>query len=464
MNVISKSPIDDRQETQIDDGLKRLRIDRSRAAGRHARGKLLGTLLGLGLLIFLISSWLFYRQLSAATAVETVRVQARSTSSSGDFAGATILNATGYIVAAHKIELASKVSGRVAWIGVDKGDRVRQGQPLVKLEDEEFRARVIEAQGQLNSLKARLAALENGSRPEETARSQADLEQVRADLDNARVSLDRTRTLVDQGIVARQSLDDAQAKYNAQTARYSSFEKSYLLVRTGPRLEEIQAMRAQVTQAEGSLAFARSELENTVTRAPISGVILERNVERGEFVTTGFASDRGAKGYVVSLADLDDIQVELDINQNDFAKLGTNQPASVTTDAYPDRKYRGLIAEVSPEANRQKATVQVKVKVLNPDQYLRPEMNASVGFHPLDKGVESRETEPQLTIPASAVRDGAVFVIVDGKAIRRHVQVSGTSPQGVLISNGLIGGEDLILNPAADLKDGQNVRPKEVQP
>ena len=112
----------------------------------------------------------------------------------------------------------------------------------------------------------------------------------------------------------------------------------------------------------------------------MAGTILERNVEHGEFVTTGFVGERGAKGYVVSLADLQDLQVELDISQNDFAKLGPQQRASVTTDAYPDRTYAGSIVEVAPEANRQKATVQVKVQILRPDAYLRPEMNASVAF------------------------------------------------------------------------------------
>ena len=104
-------------------------------------------------------------------------------------------------------------------------------------------------------------------------------------------------------------------------------------------------------------------------------------MEKGEFVTTGFVGDRGAKGYVVSMADLNDLQVELDINQNDFARArSAGRSAIVTTDAYPDRKYDGVIDEISPEANRQKATVQVKVKVLNPDEFLRPEMNASVAF------------------------------------------------------------------------------------
>lgn len=447
----------------MDAGIKSLRIDRS-AKQTNKSPRRIGRwiLIGLGLVALLATAGFVYSKLNAAIEVETIRVRAASTSSSGG-ASATILNATGYIIAAHKIELASKVSGRVAWIGVEKGDRVKQGQALVRLEDEEFRARVTEAQGQLNSLKARLAALENGSRPEETARSQADLEQVRADLENARVSLNRTRTLVEQGIMAKQSLDDAQARYDAQVARFASFEKTYALVRTGPRREDIDAARAQVKQAEGGLAFAQTQLENTVISAPISGVILERNVERGEFVTTGFASDRGAKGFVVSMADLNDLQVELDINQNDFAKLGSRQPAIITTDAYPDRKYRGEIEEISPEANRQKATVQVKVKVLNPDQFLRPEMNASAAFYSTEKPGAAGQTsaaKPLITIPATAVRDGAVFIVVDGKAVRRQAQVAGTSQQGVTISSGLIGGEDLIVNPPTDLKDGQKVRPK----
>jgi len=274
--------------------------------------------------------------------------------------------------------------------------------------------------------------------------------------------LNRTRTLVQQGILAQQALDDAQARYDAQAARFASFEKSLALVRTGPRREDIDAMRARVRQAEGSLAFAQTQLDNTVITAPISGVILERNVERGEFVTTSFASAGGAKGYVVSLADLNDLQVELDIAQNDFAKLGPRQPATVTTDAYRDRKYQGEIEEISPEANRQKATVQVKVKVMNPDEYLRPEMNASVAFHSTESSQADAASpaKPLITIPAAAVRDGAVFIIVEGKAVRRPVQVSGSSSDGTTISNGLIGGEDLIVNLPADLKDGQKVRPK----
>ena len=108
--------------------------------------------------------------------------------------------------------------------------------------------------------------------------------------------------------------------------------------------------------------------------------MLERNVEVGEFVTNGFVGDRGAKGYVVSIADLNDLRVELDISQNDFAKVSPHQPCWIVTDAYPDKKYKGVVDLISPEANRQKATVQVRVKVLDPDELLKPDMNATVSF------------------------------------------------------------------------------------
>jgi HlyD family secretion protein len=185
-------------------------------------------------------------------------------------------------------------------------------------------------------------------------------------------------------------------------------------------------------------------------------------VEKGEFVTTSFVGDRGAKGYVVSLADLNDLEAELDISQNDFAKLHTRQRGIVTTDAFPDRKYEGFLKEISPEANRQKATVQVKVKIVKPDSYLRPEMNASVAFLSDEKPKVSGAApqKPVVIAPATAVRDGAVFVVLDGKATRRAVKTGATSSQGVRIEEGLVGGEDLILSPPQGLKDGDKVRTK----
>ncbi|HTQ55282.1 MAG TPA: efflux RND transporter periplasmic adaptor subunit [Bryobacteraceae bacterium] len=423
----------------MDAELRSLQIDRAakRPAGRPrwiVPVILLCLLLGAGSFV--------YARLSAVPEVETARVRAIHNPGGG----ATVLNATGYIVAAHKIELAAKVVGKVAWIGVDKGDHVRQGQELVRLEDDEYRAHLLEAEGQLNNLKAHLAELEHGSRPEEIAKAKADVAQARATEEDAHLTLVRTRALAADGVMARQALDDAQAKYDAAAANTASLEKAYELVRLGPRREEIDAMRAQVRQAQGSVDYAQTQLDNTIIRAPISGTILERNVEKGEFVTTGFVGDKGAKGYVVSLADLNDLQVELDISQNDFARLTPRQPAIVTTDAFPDRKYQGYIEEIAPEANRQKATVQVKVKIERPDDYLRPEMNASVAF--LAGGKTISQAKPRIEIPAGAVHDGDVLVVVDGRVARRKAQA-------------LIGGEDVIVHPPADLKDGQKVHARQ---
>jgi HlyD family secretion protein len=131
-------------------------------------------------------------------------------------------------------------------------------------------------------------------------------------------------------------------------------------------------------------------------------------------------------------------------------------------DAFPDRKYDGYIKEISPEANRQKATVQVKVKIVKPDEYLRPEMNASVAFVSDEKPVTGTDAaaKPVLIVPAAAVKDGAVFVLLEGKAVRRAVKTGAVSSQGVRVEQGLIGGEDLIVNPPAGLKDGDKVRQK----
>lgn len=439
--------------------LKSLRIDRSRKkSDGPARWATVWILTGVGILLLLGAGRFAYGIINRATDVDVVRVRA-ATAGDPSRAGDVILNATGYVVTAHKIELAAKVIGKVAWIGVDKADHVKQGQELVRLEDEEYKAQVLQAKGNLINLQAQLDQLLHGSRPEEIAKAKADVENARVAETNAKVTLDRTRPLVEQGVMTKQNLDDAQAKYDSARAQRSSLEHSYDLIKLGPRQEQIDAARGMVEQAKGQLAYSQLQLDNTVIRAPVTGTILERNVEKGEFVTTGFVGDKGAKGYVVSMADLNDLKVELDINQNDFAKLGPRQRGIVTTDAFPDRHYEGYIDEVSPEANRQKATVQVKVKILKPDMYLRPEMNASVAF--IADARKSDVTEkPSIVIPTSAVRDGAVFVVSNGRAVRRAVKTGSTGPQGVRIEDGLIGGEDLIATPPADLKDGDRVKPK----
>ncbi len=443
----------------MDAELKNLKIDRSK---RRSDGPSpwATRIIVIGILLFLgLGAWRFLSpQLDAAPIVEIQRVQAISAASAPD---GVVLNATGYIVAAHKIEVAAKVIGKVNWIGVEKGDGVREGQVLVRLEDDEYQAQLQQAKGQLASLQARLDEAMHGSRPEEVAQALANLNSAKADLDNAKVTLDRARRLVGEKLMAQQTVDDAQARYDGAIHKVDSLQKTYDLVKLGPRQEEIDSLRGQVQQARGALDYAQTNLANTIIRAPITGTILERAVEKGEFVTTSFVGDRGAKGYVVSLADLNDLEVELDISQGDFAKLHSDQRGVITTDAFPDFKYQGHIKEISPEANRQKATVQIKVKVEKPDGHLRPEMNASVAFlaDPQAQSASAR-ARPVVIVPSAAVRDSAVFVVLDGKAVRSAVKTGATSGQGVRIEDGLIGGEDLITNPPATLKDGDRVRQK----
>lgn len=436
--------------------LKHLRIDRSARQSREGRPVVQLTVIAIIVAVVAIGALIGYQKLNAATPVHVVHVQSPVTA---DAAGQqVVLTSTGYIVAAHKIEVASKVNGRVAWIGVEKGDRVKAGQVLVRLEDDEYRAQLLQAQGQLANLQAKLEELKNGSRPEEIHKAEADVEQAKADLANSLVSLNRTRQLVSEGVFAKQNLDDAQAKYDSDAAKVASLQRTLDLAVLGPRREESAQVRGQIDQARGAVAYAQDALDNTIIKAPVTGTILDRNVEKGEFVTTGFVGDKGAKGYLVTMADLNDLEVELDISQNDFPKLGPQQKGTVTTDAYPDRKYQGQVKEVSPEADRAKATIQVKVKILNPDDYLRPDMNATVSFYnDAPASSAAAETKQIVVIPEGTVQNGNVFVVVDGHARKRGVATNGNSEKGILVESGLVGGEELIVSPPAGMKDGQRV-------
>src|SRR5277367_1618947 len=445
--------------------LRSLRIDHSLREGggeqpAWSRRFILG---GIVIVVLLGIAALAYRTLGA-TAPE-VEV-ARATAEGSDVAGSTVLSASGYIVAHHKISVNSKVTGRVAWIGVEKGDKVREGQVLVRLEDQEFRAQYEQAQGQVESAKARLLEQQNGSRPEEIQQADHNLSEARATALNDKINLDRTRELVAQGVMSKQNLDDAIAKNDASQQRMNSLERASKLMQLGPRSEEISRAKGDLMQAEGQMAYAKSQLDATVIKAPVSGTILDRTAEKGELVTAQFASgaEGGPRGSVVSLADLSDIQVELDIAQDDFAKLSPKQEGTVTLDAFKDRSYKGEIAEMSPEANRQKATVQVKVQILQPDSYLRPEMNATVQFKA--KPSDEKTAAPKQTyvfVPTTALRDkdGTKFVLIDfnGKALRRTVHVQGQRSGGYLVDS-LIGGENVITAGPADLQDGQKIRIK----
>jgi HlyD family secretion protein len=450
--------------------LQSLRIDRTQRGDSGgeppawAKRYILG---GIAIVVLLGVGALAYRAFSSDTPeVEVVRAAAQT---SGSDAGGTVLSATGYIVAHHTINVNSKVTGRLAWIGVEKGDKVKEGQVLVRLEDQEFRASYEQSKGAVANARAYLDELQHGSRPEEVQQAQHNLDEARATLVNDKLTLDRTKELAGSGVVSRQQLDDATGKFEADQQRVNSLEKAFQLSKIGPRAEEIARAQGALMQAQGQLDYAQSQLDATVIRAPVTGTILDRTAEKGELITAQFASAAagGPQGSVVSLADLNDLQVELDIAQADFARLGPTQKAKVTTDAYPDKEYDGVIAQISPEANRQKATVQVKVQVLNPDKYpavqLRPEMNATVKFL-ADEAPKTKTAEPTgVYVPSTGIhdRDGRKIVLLayNGKAVAREIHVLSQRSDGALV-DGLVGGENVITTAPATLKDGDKIKIK----
>ncbi|HKI25560.1 MAG TPA: efflux RND transporter periplasmic adaptor subunit [Candidatus Sulfotelmatobacter sp.] len=453
-------------DTKHDD-LQSLRIDRTQRGDNGgdppawARRYIFG---GVALVILLGLVTVAYRAFSSS-APEVEVVRAAPENSAG---GETVLSATGYVVAHHTINVNSKVTGRVAWIGVEKGDKVKEGQVLVRLEDEEFRAADEQAKGGVENARAYLEELQHGSRPEEIQEAQHNLDEARATLANDKLTLDRTKELAGGGVVSRQQLDDTTAKFEADQQRVNSLQKVLELSKIGPRPEEIQRAQGALLQAQGQLDYAKSQLEATMIRAPVAGTILDRTAEKGELITAQFASAAagGPQGSVVSLADLNDLQVELDIAQADFARLSPTQKALVTTDAYPDKEYDGVIEQISPEANRQKATVQVKVHVINPGKYpdvqLRPEMNATVKF--LANEPQKAAKQPAgVFVPSAAIRDRdgkkIVFIAFNGRAVAREVHRLSQRADGALV-DGLIGGEDVITTAPATLKDGDRIKIK----
>ena len=438
--------------------LSKLKIDASQRGGPPSSRKgIVAAVVVIVVVLAGIYGVFALRSSTAVAEVETVRPRVESASSSA------VLVATGYVVAHHKIQVGSKIAGRVAWIGVEKGDRVRQGQPVVRLEDREYRAQLGQDKAALDAAEAKLNELQRGSRPEEIERAKHDVERAEAQLLSEETNLKRTEGLVKEGVFPPQNLDDAKGRTDAARANLRSLERTYELTRQGPRREQIDNARAEVERARAAVDYAQTILDATQILAPIGGTILERNVEQGEMVTTSFVGDRGAKSFVVTLADLNDLQVELDINQNDFNRIGSNQPCTMTTDAYPDKPYKCLVDEIAPEANRQKATIQVKVKVLAPDAYVHPEMNARVTLMNTEPAGKKEENSLYI-VPKRAVieREGEkrVVVMAGGKVQSKPVTVEREVGADVYISAGLTGNESIIISEPEKLKAGDRVEGK----
>ena len=455
--VTSTKSKDDQED--LNKRLRSLKIDRGPApptTGSNRSPKLL--FIGIAVVLALAALGYVFLFSSATTiSVAPVRVETGAAS-----AGESVLSASGYVVAHHKIAVGAKVMGRVAWIGVEKGDTVQAGQVLVRLEDAEFRAQVNQAKANLAASQARLDQLRSGSRPEEKVRDRAAVLQAEANWKNAEAEYQRAESLFRSGVASKAELDRTLAQRDSAAALVQAARQASAMTDIGPRKEEIRAAEAEVQQMRAAVDYANTQLAATEIKAPVTGTVIERTVEPGEMVSPSAFGGSGARTSVVDLADLTDLQVELDISQIDFARLKSGQRAEIIPDAYPNLRFTGFIEEIAPEANRAKSTVQVKVKVENPNEQLRPEMNARVNFLS-DKAPANESTSvARVFVPKAAVvkRDNSsfVFVVKGNRVEQRTIRTGDESSDAFLVLDGLSGNEQVATTGVEKLSDGARVK------
>jgi HlyD family secretion protein len=328
-----------------------------------------------------------------------------------------VLTASGYVVARRKAVVSAKIQGRLAVLRVEEGSRVREGEVIARLESTDYEAQV--------------------------RRSAAAVQRAEAELAEQQRQLRLAQDLTREQVLARDQLEAAESR--------------------------VRTAQAELAQARAEQGFAAAQRDNTIIRAPFSGTVVRKMAEVGESVApippgVNLSTSSGA---VVALADLDTLEVESDVAEANVARLADGQPAEVTVEAFPDRKYKAVLRQVIPTADRTKATVQVKVTILDKDRDLKPEMSARVVFvEPPEKRVEGAPPpKPVVTVPSEAVvsRNGKqlVFEVREGK-VRERAVVVGPERQGqFVVREGLAGGETLVVRPPQTLKEGDAVRVKE---
>jgi len=350
-----------------------------------------------------------------ATEVETVRPTVLTLSQAA--AGSPILTASGYVVARRKAVVSAKIQGRLAQLSVEEGSFVREGDVIARLESADYQAQVEVARAQVQ-------------------RSEADLaEQQR----QTRI----TQNLTQNHVVSQDQLDAA--------------------------LSRVRLAEAALAQSKASLAVAEASFQNTLIRAPFTGVVVKKMAEVGESVAPipPGVNISTSSGAIVALADMATLEVEADVSESNVAKLRSGQPAEVSVEAFPDRSYRAVLRQVIPTADRTKATVMVKVTILDKDKDLKPEMSAKATFlEPAKRDSKTRDSgKPIVSVPKDAIatRDGktVVFEVRDDKKVYELPITTGNENQDqVIVKQGLVGSEKLVLHPSDKLRAGDVVKLK----
>ena len=355
-----------------------------------------------------------------------IEVQVAVASGTGPGRGAASVTANGYVVARTKASVSAKIAGRLAMLAVSEGSFVRSGEVIARLDNADYQAGV--SQAEANVATARAGVIE-----------------AEADRDQLRREVERQRTVRAQNpnLVSQQELDLAESRAAQAEAR-------------------VRAAMAREDAAEAGLRLAQANLENTVIRAPFTGTVLRKEAEVGEVVAPSVGGGL-TRGAVVTMADLTTLEVEVDVNEAYIARVRRGQDARITLDAYPDTSFRGAVRQVVPTADRQRATVQVKVSILDRDSRILPEMGARVDFLERDSArTDAGASAPVLRVPVTAVRDEAgqavVYLVRDGRLVRREVTAGPESGGYREIRSGLSGGEQLLVGGVQSPADGMRVR------
>jgi HlyD family secretion protein len=298
-------------------------------------------------------------------------------------------------IEATEVDVGFKISGRIVSRFFEEGDWVDQGKVLAKLDDEDLRNRLDVARAMLMSAKARLNKLLAGSRPEEIRQAEAALNQAKVDLQNKETQYERLKSLFEKKVVPKETSDNAEAAFKIAKAAFQKAEENYLLVKEGPRKEDIDDARAQLDQARASVKLNETQLSYTTLYAPISGVVLVKSGEIGEVVNPGTS--------IITMADIENVWLKAYIPETDLSKVKWGQEVIVTTDLRPKKEYKGKISFISSQAEftpkqiqteKERVTLvyRIKVDVSNKDHELKPGMPAdgrillSASSSSLDKG------------------------------------------------------------------------------
>jgi RND family efflux transporter MFP subunit len=397
------------------DDIAKLAFDR-KMVGSDNRWKRRRGLTIVILLLLVVGVLTFRFYLSPSIPIEAATVSLQYPSSSF-----TLLNASGYVVAQRKASLAAKATGRLEWLGVEEGSRVKKGDIIARLESRDVEA----------SQRQAIASLMN---------AKALRDQAKVDVLDATKNLERITLLYSQGILS-------QADYD--TARFR-FEKGK---------SALAAAEASINVAEAALAAAEVVLDYTRIRAPFDGVVLTKNADVGDIVTP-LGAAANAKASVVTLADLDSLKAEVDVSESNINKVRTSQPCEILLDSLPQRRFRGEVHSIVPTADRSKATVMVKVGFIDHDPGIMPEMSAKVAF--LERAVKELEKNPNIVVARNAITDRSgktvVFLVRGDRVVEVPVEKIDMPGEQVAVRKGVSPGDKVVLNPPAKLKNGSRIK------